>query len=70
MITKTWNHLGLGIALAAAFAAQACRSKLDVKSKEGSPEPAIDAPPVDNPPVEEPAVDGTDPKGEPTPVET
>lgn len=60
MITKTgWAYFGLVGALAAALSAQACRSKLDVKSKEGAKDPAVDTPPEPEP---DPVVD---PKPEP-----
>ncbi len=71
MITKTYqNAWGLAAALALGLFSQACRSKLDVKSKDGGPMPATETPPVDVPPEEEPApTTDPDPVTPPVPVE-
>lgn len=71
MIFKHSNHLGLVAALAAGIFSQACRSKLDVKSKDGGPMPATDTPP-ETPPPEDPGpapVDDPEPPTPPVPAE-
>ncbi len=65
MIFKHSNHLGLAAALAAGVFSQACRSKLDVKSKDGGPMPATETP-ADVPPPEDP---GPAPVTDPDPVD-